>query len=176
MTENRPVVPPVEVYLTVKEVADRLQISRWKVYDLIRSRELASFLVGRSRRVPLLGIARDALMAHSAMQVIGGPHPTWARHELVFTTRTGQPMEPRNLARSFHRIARSAGLRPIRLHGLRHTAATLLKTLDVPARDAMGILGHSRVAVTLEVYNDADDPSRKEAIDRISRLLGGGNA
>ena len=110
------------------------------------------------------------------MQVIGGPHRAWARHELVFTTGSGHPVEPRNLARSFHRIAKAEGLPPIRLHGLRHTTATLLKTLGVPARDAMGILGHSRVAVTLEVYTDADDPSRKEAIDRISRLLNGRDA
>jgi hypothetical protein len=61
-----------------------------------------------------------------------------------------------------------------RLNWLRHTTATLLKTLGGPARDAMGILGHSRIAVTLEVYTDADDPSRKEAIDRISSLLDGG--
>jgi hypothetical protein len=40
----------------------------------------------------------------------------------------------------------------------------------------MGILGHSRVAMTLEVYTDADDPSRKEVIDRISRLLSDGDA
>jgi excisionase family DNA binding protein len=39
-------------YLTVDEVADRLKISRWKVYELIRSRELASFHVGRCRRIP----------------------------------------------------------------------------------------------------------------------------
>jgi excisionase family DNA binding protein len=47
---------PDEVYLTVGEVADRLQISRWKVYDLIRARELASFLVGRRRRVPATAV------------------------------------------------------------------------------------------------------------------------
>lgn len=41
-----------EVYLTVNEVADRLRISRWKVYELIRLRELASFRVGRCRRIP----------------------------------------------------------------------------------------------------------------------------
>ncbi len=39
-------------YLRVDEVAERLKISRWKVYELIRSRELASFRVGRCRRVP----------------------------------------------------------------------------------------------------------------------------
>jgi len=41
-----------EVYLTVNEVADRLRISRWKVYELIRARDLDSFRVGRCRRVP----------------------------------------------------------------------------------------------------------------------------
>jgi hypothetical protein len=43
----------------------------------------------------------------------------------------------------------------------------LPKTLGVPARDAMGVLGHSRVTVALEVYTDSDDPSRKEAIGRV---------
>ena len=41
-----------EDYLTVNEVAVRLKISRWKVYELIRSRELDSFLLGRCRRIP----------------------------------------------------------------------------------------------------------------------------
>jgi excisionase family DNA binding protein len=39
-------------YLTVNEVAERLKISRWKVYELIRSRELDSFRLGRCRRIP----------------------------------------------------------------------------------------------------------------------------
>jgi excisionase family DNA binding protein len=37
--------------LTVDQVARRLGISRWKVHDLIRSRELASFKIGRCRRI-----------------------------------------------------------------------------------------------------------------------------
>lgn len=41
-----------DVYLTVNEVAERLRISRWKVYELIRVRDLESFRVGRCRRVP----------------------------------------------------------------------------------------------------------------------------
>lgn len=44
-------------YLTVEEVAKALRISRWKVYELIRSRELASFRVGRCRRVPASAVA-----------------------------------------------------------------------------------------------------------------------
>jgi integrase len=93
----------------------------------------------------------------------------------VFTTKSGYPVEPRNLARSFQRIADAAKLRPIRLHDLRHTTATLLKDLAVPARDTMEILGHSRIAVTLEIYTAADDASRREAIERLNRLLEGGS-
>lgn len=37
--------------LTVDQVAEHLGISRWKVHDLIRSRELASFKIGRCRRI-----------------------------------------------------------------------------------------------------------------------------
>ena len=95
----------------------------------------------------------------------------WSKHALVFTTSTGNPIEPRNLGRSFDRIRGNASLRPIRLHDLRHTSATLLKTLGVPPRDAMEILGHSRIAVTLEVYTAADEHSRREAIGKMAQLF-----
>ncbi|MFF4932279.1 helix-turn-helix domain-containing protein [Streptomyces griseofuscus] len=38
--------------LTVPEVMSRLRFSRSKVYDLIRSKRLASFTEGRCRRIP----------------------------------------------------------------------------------------------------------------------------
>lgn len=37
--------------LTVDQVAAHLQVSRWTVYNLIRSRELASVTIGRCRRI-----------------------------------------------------------------------------------------------------------------------------
>ncbi|MCQ8830709.1 helix-turn-helix domain-containing protein [Streptomyces malaysiensis] len=37
--------------LNVDQVAARLQVSRWTVYNLIRSRELASLTIGRCRRI-----------------------------------------------------------------------------------------------------------------------------
>ena len=38
--------------LTVPEVMDRLDLSRARVYDLIRSRELASLKIRNTRRIP----------------------------------------------------------------------------------------------------------------------------
>lgn len=49
MSQHLPSVPPV--LLTVDQVAARLQVSRWTVYNLIRSRALASLTIGRCRRI-----------------------------------------------------------------------------------------------------------------------------
>ena len=124
------------------------------------------------RDLPLLGLPRSALLQHAELKILGAASHEWTAHDLVFTTRTARPVEPRNLARSFHRIIASAGLRPIRLHSLRHTTATLLKDLGVPPRDTMEILGHARIAVTMEIYTGADDASRRAALSKLSALFG----
>ena len=38
--------------LTVPQVKERLQLGRSAVYDLLRTRQLASITLGRSRRIP----------------------------------------------------------------------------------------------------------------------------
>ena len=70
-------------------------------------------------------------------------------------------------------LVNGVGLRKIRLHDLRHTVATLLKTLRVPQRDAMQILGHARISVTLEIYTDSDNDSQRDALTRMSDQLFG---
>ncbi|GAA3498978.1 hypothetical protein GCM10019016_060810 [Streptomyces prasinosporus] len=45
-------LPPSHEALTVPEVMAALRLSRFKVYDLIRSKQLQSFTIGRARRVP----------------------------------------------------------------------------------------------------------------------------
>ncbi len=40
------------VLLTVSEASAVLRISRWKLYDLIRSRQIATVKIGRRRFVP----------------------------------------------------------------------------------------------------------------------------
>ena len=44
--------------------------------------------------------------------------------------------------------------------------------LRVPARDAQLILGHSRLAVTLEIYTHEDRQAQRDALGRISEALG----
>lgn len=89
----------------------------------------------------------------------------------MFTTRTGRPVEPRNLYRSFQRIASSAGLPQIRLHDTRHGCASLLFSAGVAPRTVMEILGHSQISVTMNVYTHVNDDNRREATGHMDRLL-----
>ena len=57
------------------------------------------------------------------------------------------------------------------MHHVRHTTATLLKNLHLPARDAQLILGHSRLAVTLEIYTHEDRQAKRDALRQISDAL-----
>jgi hypothetical protein len=93
--------------------------------------------------------------------------------ELVFTTNSGLPIEPRNFVRSFQRACRRDEMRLIRVHDIRHTTATLLKSLGVPDRDIQLILGHSRISVTQETYEHDDMASRAAALGRAEAVLVG---
>ncbi|RAG81730.1 site-specific integrase [Streptacidiphilus pinicola] len=95
----------------------------------------------------------------------------WEESGYVFTSRTGRPIEPRNLSRSFERIAAEAGLPRIRLHDARHGCATFLFAAGVAPRVVMEILGHSQIAVTMNVYTHISEDTRREAMNHMDRLL-----
>ncbi|MFF1398649.1 tyrosine-type recombinase/integrase [Streptomyces sp. NPDC058287] len=95
----------------------------------------------------------------------------WVESDYVFTTRTGRPIEPRNVYRSFTRVAANAGLRVIRLHDARHGTATLLTAAGVAPRVVMEILGHSQIAVTMNVYTHVVQDTQREAVSHMDRLL-----
>jgi excisionase family DNA binding protein len=48
---------PNEYLLTVQEAADRLRVSRWSVYNLIRSKQLRTVKIGRRRLVTPAALA-----------------------------------------------------------------------------------------------------------------------
>jgi len=127
------------------------------------------------RTLPLLPIARDALLDLALWQSNARRRAgsNWQESGYVFTTRTGQPVEPGDLVRSFKRITRQVGLRPIRLHDLRHGMAQFLKKLRTAPNDAKEILGHARITTTLAIYTTGDEDDQRSALDRVSDLLFG---
>jgi integrase len=97
----------------------------------------------------------------------------WEDWGLVFSTEVGTPIHPRNDYRDFQMLVERAGLRRVRLHDLRHTAASLMLAQGVPARVVMEVLGHSQISITLNTYTHVSAGLSREAADRMQLLLGG---
>ena len=95
----------------------------------------------------------------------------WIDTGLVFTTRHGTPIEPRNFNRSFDRCIVAARVPRIAVHGIRKTCASLLAALDVHPRVAMRILRHSKIAVTMEIYTEAPSDATRDALRKLSDWL-----
>ncbi len=95
----------------------------------------------------------------------------WHDSDHVFTTRSGRPIEPRNLYRSFPRISESASLPQGRLHDTLHGCASLLFAAGGAPRTVMETLGHSQIAVTTNVHTHVSDDTRREAMSHMDRLL-----
>lgn len=96
----------------------------------------------------------------------------WTETGLVFTTRAGTPVDPRNFNRAFEERCRKAGVRRIKVHDTRHACATLLAALDVHPRVAMRILRHAQIDVTMEVYTEVSDEKTLQALKRPGERLG----
>jgi len=93
-------------------------------------------------------------------------------HTLIFTTRTGHPIEPGGLNRRFEYRCKRAGVRRITIHDTRRTCGSRLAALDVHPRVAMAILRHSKIALTMEIYTQVPDRATREALKRLSDQLG----
>jgi integrase len=85
----------------------------------------------------------------------------------------GDPLQVNHLDREFKKLARAAGVRQIKLHGLRHTSATLLLQAGVPAHVVQQRLGHRSIAITLGVYAHALPAMQQEAAAKLGALLHG---
>lgn len=122
------------------------------------------------RALPLLPELRSLIEQLAAAKAIELADPTFAE-QLILTSSTGQPVEPGNFARTFHLVVEKAGLRRITVHQTRHTAATLLKSAGVQARDVQLILGHSNVSTTQQLYQHGMFDEQREALQSVADAL-----
>jgi integrase len=78
---------------------------------------------------------------------------TWVDQTgLLFTEPDGTPLHPAKVTAIFITLVAEAGLPPIRLHDLRHGAATLALAAGVDIKIVQVMLGHSSHAITADIY------------------------
>ncbi len=126
------------------------------------------------RRVALTKTAVDALRRHRVRQTeerlkVG---PYWTDLDLVFTNHVGGPVNAGNLRRrSFWPLLDRACLPRIRFHDLRHTAATLMLGRGIHPKIVSEMLGHSQIAITLDLYSHVTETMQRDAARELDVLL-----
>ena len=91
---------------------------------------------------------------------------------LVFASRNGTPLNPKNiLRRVLQPTCRKLNLPVISWHSFRHTHATLLGEVGESLRTAQAILGHSDLKTTLNIYTHAIPESQKRAVEKVAGLV-----
>jgi integrase len=83
--------------------------------------------------------------------------------EYVVSNEIVEPYNPAVLSRYWANAVKAAGVRHIKLHGGRHTAATLMHLDGVPIVVIAAWIGHSDPTLTLRVYAHSQDDALKAA-------------
>ena len=76
----------------------------------------------------------------------------WPETDWVFVSQNGKPLFPSNVNHRFVKFCRDKGLRLIRIHDMRHTAAVLGLEANVRLEAVSQALGHTRIDVTKSIY------------------------
>lgn len=95
----------------------------------------------------------------------------WEESGLVFTSMSGDALSPSTLQRSYEALVKRAGVRRIRFHDLRHTAASIMVEANEHPRVMMERMGHSSIEMTMEHYAHVNSDMQKLAAERVSDLL-----
>lgn len=97
---------------------------------------------GRPRDVPVARPAAEAVARLGQRAEFVSPD------DYVFCNRFGERLDGSALRRRYKRAAAAAGLRPIRLHGLRHAAGSVLARNGVPLITIRDFYGHASLSTT----------------------------
>jgi integrase len=127
------------------------------------------------RSVPLALETVAALKAHRRAQAAErlAMGPDYQDGGLVFCQEDGTFLHPERFLDAFRAISGRAGLRPIRLHDLRHGFATRALEAGVPAKVVQEVLGHASVAVTLDLYSHVIPAMQRDATSLVAGLIYG---
>ena len=88
----------------------------------------------------------------------------------VCAAENGEVLNPNRVYERFKKIIRANGLPDIRLHDLRHTAATHLLAMGFSVKDVAYWLGHSQTSTTLDIYAHVLEGSK---VDMANALWNG---
>jgi len=110
--------------------------------------------------------AQNAERLHAGEMWQTGPGGGW-----IFASEVGTAIDPRNDSRQWQRLLKKVGItRRVRIHDLRHTAATTALVSGTDSRVLMGIFGWSSPALVAR-YAHVVDEAKRQAAERMGAAL-----
>jgi integrase len=127
------------------------------------------------RVIPLgpttIAVLRAYLAMRAAWQSVCGKD--WIDTGLFFVQPDGSAWHPATVSDRFERLVLRSGLPPVRLHDLRHCAATYLRHGGADMKEVQETLGHATLAQTSDTYTsvflEIQQANAQAAADLIPR-------
>ena len=91
----------------------------------------------------------------------------WGETNFIFVNSIGKPIEPRKSAEMWAQLLRRAGIPHLKLHGARHSFATILLQQNVDIKVISHYLGHTDIATTQNIYQHVTTKSLVDTAEKI---------
>ncbi|MGI5470250.1 site-specific integrase [Streptomyces sp. CA-132043] len=148
-------------------VAKQLVVNGWEVYEDDPKTDAGA------RTIALDSDTVQVLKQHRAQQDRDREEwgSAWVETGRAFTRENGEPLHPANVTRRFIELYEEIGLPPVRLHDLRHGAATLAHAAGADLKDIQEMLGHSSIAITADTYTSLLPEADLAIAEAAARLV-----
>ena len=125
------------------------------------------------RKIILPQFVIDALLRHRAQQaaVRVETGAAWQEHDIVFSNSLGKFMEGSFVHKLFKQLLKQAELPDVRFHDLRHTVATIMLKMGVHPKQVQELLGHSQIAITMDLYSWVLPSMQRELMDQVDEIF-----
>ena len=125
------------------------------------------------RTLPLLDKVYDVLKAKKTAQeerkALMGNYYTVS--DYVCTWADGTVITPNYLTKMFHSVISKSTLPNIRLHDLRHSAASNLIACGMSVVDVKDWLGHANASTTLDIYSHANKSAKENIATALQSMI-----
>lgn len=89
----------------------------------------------------------------------------------MFTKADGAALVPDSVSQGFDRLVIRTGLPPVRLHDLRHLAASLTYRATRDLKLTSQLFGHASTGITEQVYTSVFEDVEREAAEQSAALV-----
>lgn len=145
----------------------RRQLARDRSFDALKT-------AAGNRTIKLGGQSLAVLHDHYNLQQqerqIAGRR--WQENDLLFTSTIGTPHFHKNLLDDYFKpLLKASGVKPIRFHDLRHTAAAILLSRGTPIFTVSKLLGHARASITSDIYGHLVPGAADGLVETLEGLI-----